>query len=111
MSIKPKTTEGMIPSVVSSNPKCLLSRKILGVLEVALQENGLQLNHLGAVVESATAGMATLSLCRRINTPYVFVLEHNGEIYFLALCGQDSWRNPADGDPLIVSDAPLTEEG
>jgi hypothetical protein len=78
-----------------------------GILAVLLQENSLGLDHLGAKVKSATASLTRL--CKlmpplTIDIPYVFTLVREDVIHFIALCGQDSWRNPSDNNPLIIKD-------
>jgi hypothetical protein len=72
-------------------------------LHVALQENSVALDHLGARVRSGSAGVAYLGLAPAIQTPYVFAVVQDGLVHFAALLAQDSWCNPADGTPLELS--------
>lgn len=76
-----------------------------GVLGAMVQENILQMDERGARVESATAGMLyrSLSMCV-IDGPFLFVLERDGMIDFVALCAEDSFRNPHDGRPCVLKD-------
>ncbi|MBP7134451.1 hypothetical protein KBA73_04515 [Patescibacteria group bacterium] len=76
-----------------------------GVLGAMIQENILQMDEKGARVESATAGMLYRSISRNvIDGPFLFVLERDGLIDFVALCAEDSFRNPHDGKPLVLRD-------
>lgn len=95
--------EGM--TILGSDNQCM------GVLRVALQENSLAIDHRGARVRSATAGLTYRSITQDIDVPYVFVLVRDDMIHFVALCGQDSWRNPADKNPLILEDILTMGEG
>jgi hypothetical protein len=79
-----------------------------GVLGAMVQENILQMDEKGARVESGTAGVSYRSESPEIRGPFLFVLERNGMIDFVALCAEDSFRDPKRNNPLNVQDSGTT---
>lgn len=79
-----------------------------GILGSMLQENLLQVDELGARVESGTAGIVYRSETPAIRGPFLFVLERDGMIDFVALCAEDSFRDPKCGAPLVLGETSVT---
>lgn len=84
------------------------------ILRDMVQQNVMQLDELGSLLDSGTAGQGYRSDTPTINGPFVAAYERNGMLDFAALCAEDSFRDPKSKNPLVLCDtvakAPGTDQ-
>jgi hypothetical protein len=69
------------------------------IIEQALQQTRLQMNHIGARAESATGiglmrGISVPKKLLVIDEPFLVAIVKNGNVVFSTFCAEDCWKDP-----------------